>query len=69
MLFQNYAGYGSIFKIYCFQYLLAKKMFRFRLNGRPIRHIFHRFQNVLVSCERSLIYLNFVFSNTLAVIL
>ena len=32
-------------------------MCRFRVNGRPIRHIFHRFQNVpaknvLFSCER-----------------
>ena len=26
----------------------------FRVNGRPIRHIFHRFQNVPSSCERSL---------------
>ena len=26
----------------------------FRVNGRPIRHIFHRFQNVPASCERSL---------------
>ena len=25
-----------------------------RVNGRPIRHIFHRFQNVPASCERSL---------------
>ena len=24
------------------------------MNGRPIRHIFHRFQNVPASCERSL---------------
>ena len=30
-----------------------KKMCRFRINGRPIRHIFHRFQNVPASCERS----------------
>ena len=32
----------------------GKKMCRFRVNGRPIRHIFHRFQNVPASCERSL---------------
>ena len=25
------------------------------MNGRPIRRIFHRFQNVPASCERSLI--------------
>ena len=30
------------------------KMCRFRVNGRPIRHICHRFQNVPASCERSL---------------
>ena len=29
-------------------------MCRFRVNGRPVRHIFHRFQNVPVSCERFL---------------
>ena len=34
--------------------ICRQKMCRFRLNGRPIRHIFHRFQNVPASCERSL---------------
>ena len=29
-------------------------MCRFRVNGSPIRHIFHRFQNLPASCERSL---------------
>ena len=29
-------------------------MCRFHVNGRPIRHFFHRFQNVPASCERSL---------------
>ena len=29
-------------------------MCRFRVNRRPIGHIFHRFQNVPASCERSL---------------
>ena len=38
----------TVFKI-CWQ-----KMCRFRVNGRPIRRIFHRFQNVPASCERSL---------------
>ena len=47
-------GWNSVFKIYRFQHLPAK-MCRFRVNGRPIRHIFHHFQNVPVSCERSLI--------------
>ena len=28
-------------------------MCRFRVNGRPIRRIFHRFQNAPASCERS----------------
>ena len=31
-----------------------QKMCRFRVNGRPSRHIFHRFQNVPALCERSL---------------
>ena len=31
--------------------ICRQKMCRFRVNGRPIRHIFHRFQNVPVSCE------------------
>ena len=39
---------STIFKI------CRQKMRRFRVNGRPIRRIFHRFQNVPVSCERSL---------------
>ena len=39
---------STVFEI-CWQ-----KMCRFRVNGRPIRHIFHRFQNVPASCERSL---------------
>ena len=39
---------STTFKI-CWQ-----KMCRFHLNGRPIRHIFHRFQNVPASCERCL---------------
>ena len=29
-------------------------MCRFRVNGKPIRRIFRRFQNVPASCERSL---------------
>ena len=40
---------STVFKI-CLQ-----KMCRFRVNRRPIRRIFHRFQNVPASCERSLI--------------
>ena len=32
----------------------AGKMCRFRVNWRPIRHIFHHFQNMPASCERSL---------------
>ena len=34
--------------------MCRQKMCRFRVNGRPIRHIFHRFQNVPASCEHSL---------------
>ena len=40
---------STVFKI------CRQKMCRFRVNGRPIRRIFHRFQNVPASCERSLI--------------
>ena len=47
------AGESSVFKIYRFQNL-PTKMCRFRVNGRPIRHIFHRFQNLPASCEHSL---------------
>ena len=32
----------------------GKKMCCFRVNRRPIRRIFHRFQNVPASCEDSL---------------
>ena len=39
---------STVFKI------CRQKMCRFRENGRPIRLIFHRFQNVPASCERSL---------------
>ena len=34
--------------------MCRQKMCRFRVNRRPIRRIFHRFQNVPASCERSL---------------
>ena len=34
--------------------ICRQKMCRFRVNRRPIRHIFCRFQNVPASCERSL---------------
>ena len=34
--------------------MCRQKMCRFRVNERPIRHIFHRFQNVPASCECSL---------------
>ena len=39
---------STVFKI------CRQKMCRFRMNRRPIRRIFHRFQNVPASCERSL---------------
>ena len=38
---------SAVFKI------CRQKMCRFRVNRRPIRRIFHRFQNVPASCERS----------------
>ena len=37
--------------------ICRQKMCRFRVNRRPIRRIFHRFQNVPASCERSLNHL------------
>ena len=40
---------SAVFKI------CRQKMCLFRVNRRPIRRIFHRFQNVPASCERSLI--------------
>ena len=39
---------STVFKI------CRQKMCRFRVNRRPIRRIFHRFQNVPASGERSL---------------
>ena len=39
---------STVFKI------CRQKMCHFRANGRPIRRIFYRFQNVPASCERSL---------------
>ena len=39
---------STVFKI------CRQKMCRFLVNGSPIRRIFHRFQNVPASCERSL---------------
>ena len=39
---------STVFKI------CQQKMCRFRVNRRSIRRIFHRFQNVPASCERSL---------------
>ena len=39
---------STVFKI------CRQKMCRYRVNRRPIRRIFHRFQNVPASCERSL---------------
>ena len=40
---------STVFKI------CRQKVCRFRVNRMPIRRIFHRFQNVPASCERSLI--------------
>ena len=51
------ADQSSVFKIYRFLNLPAKiYRCRFCVNGRPIRHFFHRFQNVPASCESSLSY-------------
>ena len=43
MLFSNVLIRGPFSKSTVF------KMCRFRVNGRPIRHMFHRFRNVPVS--------------------
>ena len=40
---------STVFKI------CRQKMCRFRVNGRPMLHIFHRFQNLSASCECSLV--------------
>ena len=49
---------SSVYKI------CRQKMCRFRVNVRPIRPIFHRFQNVLASFERSLRRLNLQLLNS-----
>ena len=51
--FQNVPVRVQFYKFSVFK-MCRQKMCRFRVNGRPIRHIFHRFQNVPASCERSL---------------
>ena len=38
--------------------ICRQKMCRFRVNGRLIHQIFHRFQNMPASCEHSLILLS-----------
>ena len=48
VLFPECVGYIAAFKIDRFRNLPAK-MCRFRVNGTSIRHIFHRFQNLLTS--------------------
>ena len=40
--------------------IYKQKMCRFRMNGRPINHMFHRFQNVTASCERNLSWHHFL---------
>ena len=49
MPFPKCAGQSSVFEIYRFQNLPAKNV-----PFSPIRHSFHRFQNVPASCERGL---------------
>ena len=53
--FQNVLVRVPISKSTVFE-ICRQKMCHFRVNGRPIHHIFHRFQNVLASCEHSLSY-------------
>ena len=52
--FPKCAGKSSVFKIYRFQKIYRQKVCRFRVNGRPISHTFHRFQNVPAQCKRDL---------------
>ena len=54
MPFLKCADQSSVFKI------CRQKMCRFRVNRRPIRRIFHRFQNLPASCERSLNPMNHI---------
>ena len=49
------ADWSSVFKIYRFQILPAKKV-PFSCEWEAYPSAFHRFQNVLASCERSLKY-------------
>ena len=51
--FQNVSVRVSFSKSTVFK-ICRQNLCRFRVNGRPIRRIFHRFQNVPTSCERSL---------------
>ena len=51
--FQNVPATVQFSKSTVFK-MCRQKMSRFRVNGRPIRHIFHRFQNVSALCERGL---------------
>ena len=44
---------STVFKI------CRQKMCHFHVNRRPIRHIFHHFQNMLALCERNLNHLKF----------
>ena len=61
MLFQIYAGYGSVFKIYRFQNLPAKNV-PFSCEREAYPSNFHHFQNVPASCERSLSFWEDVFA-------
>ena len=51
--FQNVSVRAPFSKSTVFK-ICRQEMCCFRMNGRPIRRIFHRFQNVPASCERSL---------------
>ena len=53
--FKNNSSKLVLFSKFIVFEICRQKMCRFRVNGMPIRHIFHRFQNVPASCERSLI--------------
>ena len=50
--FQNVSVRVPLSKFTVFK-ICRQKICHFRANGRPIRHNFHRFQNLPASCQRS----------------
>ena len=65
--FQGFeCSHDAIFKMYRLEFRfqnLPGKLCRFRVTGKPIRHLLHHFQNVPASYERSLKKYNATFDN------